>query len=237
VKKKMVTLPFNLQNRLLMSFLQSRPGVIISNWTCQGMPYMNRYERLYRVTIEIIVIAILSWAVANLMDYYKALFASILVVHTLFWSFNGHFYVLMRYLKERKHDPMRFIAYIEGINERLQGKSFLRGAVAFGSLSKDKFSGSSDFDMRFLRKQGLINSLRAFNYCALERARAFFQHFPLDIYVFDLEEIPRKIKGDEPPIIIWDPEGIFHRHQDHIEFGEFSSRFRCKFDQVDRAKL
>jgi hypothetical protein len=228
VKKKKVTLPFNLKNERLTSVLQSRPGVIISNWICQGMIYMNKYERLYRLTLEISLIGIVFWAAAHLIDYYKALLVSFLMVHTIFWTFNGHIYVLMRYLTERNNDPARFIAYIEGINERLQGKDFLRGAVAFGSLSKDKFTASSDFDVRFLRKPGLVNSLQAFNHCALERARAFVQAFPLDIYVFDVEELSQKIRADEPPVVMMDPEGIFE-NRGKIAFRDFCDRFYKTF--------
>jgi hypothetical protein len=228
VKKKLVTLPFNLKNELLTSFLQSRPGVLISNWLCQGMVYMNRYERLHRLLLEVSLILIILWVAVPPMGSLKAVMVAFLIAHTFFWIFNGHFYVLMRYLAERNNKPAQFIAYIEGINERVQEKEFLLAVVAFGSLSKEKFSASSDFDIRFLRKKGFLNSIRAFNLCATERARAFIHAFPLDIYVFDAEELSQKIRADEPPVVIMDPEGIFGS-KNRVAFQEFRDGFHKKF--------
>jgi hypothetical protein len=228
VKKKLVTLPFNLENELFTSFLQSRPGVLISNWLCQGMVYMNRYERLHRLVLEACLILIIFWVAVPLMGSLKTVIVAFLIAHTFFWIFNGHFYVLMRYLAERKNDPAQFIAYIEGINERVQGKDFLAAVVAFGSLSKEKFSASSDFDMRLLRKPGFINSIRAFNLCALERARAFIHAFPLDIYVFDVEELRQKIRADEPPVIMMESEEILESER-KVAFTEFRDGFNKKF--------
>jgi hypothetical protein len=231
VKKKNVTLPLNIKNELLTSFLQSRPGVLISNWLCQGMVYMNRYERLHRLILEAALILIVFWIAVHLMGNFKAIIVAVLIAHTFFWIFNGHFYVLVRYLAERQNDPAQFIAYIEGINQRVQGKEFLLAAVAFGSLAKDKFSASSDFDVRFLRRQGWGNAIRAFNFCALERARAFLYAFPLDIYVFEVEELSHKIKADEPPVVMLDPEGIFESGK-RVPFTDFRDIFHKKFVPV-----
>jgi len=188
---------------------------------------MNRYEVMHRLILETISICLVYLVSSRwLLSPFQAFLVSILLVHTLFWLFNGHFYVLMRYLNERNNDPMRFLRYIEELYERVKGREFLRAVVGFGSLSRGAFSPSSDFDVRFLMKPGFGNRVKAFNLCAWERARAFVQGFPLDIYVFELEDLARKIREDEPPIIIRDPEGIFHQRQDRIDFEKFRSMFR-----------
>jgi hypothetical protein len=159
-----------------------------------------------------------------------AILVSFLTVHTLFWIFNGHVFVLMRYISSRRNDPAKFISYIEKMHQRVNSNPFLLAVVAFGSLSKGGFSATSDFDVRFIRKRGFINSIRAFNLCSKERARAFFHAFPLDIYVFDLEEIQHKINPDEPPVIMSDPDGIISMYRkDKVDFHDFYRRFSEKF--------
>lgn len=231
MKKKEVQLPFGIENKFLIHFLQSRIGVILSNWTTQGMRYMNRYERVYRIILELSMISVFSLLLARILNNFIATLISFLTIHTLFWIFNGHFYVLMRYISNRQSDPNKFILYINKMHERVNNKTFLSAVVAFGSLSKGEFSTSSDFDVRFIRRNGLINSIMAFSYCALERTRAFLNAFPLDIYVFDLNEIKDKIKPDEPPIIMYDPNGILgdKYKKEKIDFTDFYNKFCKKF--------
>ena len=234
MKKKEIKIPIFLDNYIIKNFLESRTGIVLSNWLNQGIRYMNSFERLYRMVTEIFVIFILFLFLSRLIHYSIAIAISVLIVHTLFWLFNGHFFVLMRYISNRPNDPSRFIYYIKCLNERVRKKKFLLAAAGFGSLSKGKFSSSSDFDLRLMRKKGIINSILAFNYAALERAKAFLSAFPLDIYVFDLEEIKYKIRSDEPPIILYDPEGALSKNvKNRIDFIEFSQSFERKYIHSD----
>jgi hypothetical protein len=228
MKKKKVALPNDWRSPRLQAFLQSRPGVLFSNWIFQGMRYMNRYEVLHRLVLETCLILLLFLASSRGLSWPAVLAAlvAVLLGHTVFWLFNGHFFVLMRYLSERHNDPQRFLSFIEGLHERVKGREFLLAVVGFGSLSRNTFSPSSDFDVRFLMRRGVLNRVKAFNLCALERARAFVQRFPLDIYVFDRAEISQKIRGDEPPIIFWDPEGLFGLQPDQIGFEQVRARLR-----------
>ena len=229
MKKKRVQIPFNIHNRFLVYFFQSKTGLVLSYWVSQGMRYMNKYERLHRICSEIIITAVFVLFLAQATSRGLALAISFLVVHTLFFLFNGHFYVLMRYIVNRKNDPEKFLVFLEGLHKRIK-KPYLLGGAAFGSLSKGKFGHSSDFDVRLLRKKGFLNSLKAFNYCSLERAKAFFRAFPLDIYVFDVEELKFKIKPDELPIILFDPECVLENmYQKKLEFKQFSKNFKLQF--------
>jgi predicted nucleotidyltransferase len=199
---------------------------------------MNKYERLYRVISEAFVVSVSFLLLARPLNYLTAVLIAFLTVHTLFWFFNGHFYVLMRYVSNQQNNPAKFISYITKIYERINKKRFLLAAVAFGSLSKGRFSSSSDFDLRLIRRKGFINSILAFNYCALERARALLNAFPLDIYVFDMDEIKykNKIRADEPPIIFYDSEGVLSMgfaERKRISFVEFSQEFEKRYIQND----
>lgn len=230
MKIKTVNLPGKWQNPQLVAFLQSRPGLLLSNWLCQGMRYMNPYERLYRLATEALAALLLAWLLSARLSPFPACCSALAMAHTGYWLFNGHFFVLWRYLSERRLDPGRFLAYVEDLQARLRTPDFLRAVVAFGSLSRDAFHGSSDFDVRLVWRKGFLNALRAFNFCALERARALLAGFPLDIYVFELREIPRKIRPDEPAIVLMDPEGIFRqRPGGTLSFQAFCNRFREKF--------
>jgi hypothetical protein len=234
MKKKEIQLPFNIENKVLIHFLQSKVGVVLSNWTIQGMRYMNKYERLYRIILEITMIATSSLLLVRILYKFLAIFISFLTIHTLFWIFNGNFYVLMRYVSKRQNDPVKFISYIKNMYERVNSKPFLLAVVAFGSLSKGGFSASSDFDVRFIRRKGFFNSMRAFTYCALERAMAFLNAFPLDIYVFDMDEIKYKIRSDEPPIVMFDPDGVINDRyrKNKVDFHKFHEMFNETFTGI-----
>ncbi|MBF0217409.1 MAG: hypothetical protein HQL30_10500 [Candidatus Omnitrophica bacterium] len=225
MKHKEIKLPFNIRNTYLEKTLAARPFVILSNWAAQGMRYMNGFERTYRLVSEAILLSVLYFGIFK--DIRFGLPAAFLIAHTMFWIFNGHIFVLSRFLSERSLSRREFIAYIEGLRGRSMKKEYLAGTLLFGSLSRGKFSAFSDLDVRIIRRKDIFSSILACNYCAFERLRAFTRAFPLDIYVFDLEEIGAKMRPDEDPIVLSDPRGVIAR--DHkgktVGYPEFIAEF------------
>lgn len=235
MKKKEVRLLFGLKNQFAVSVFQSKFGIIISNWLFQGMRYMSIYERLHRMSLEILFMILIFLLSVQILDSLIAFIVSFLIAHTIFWLFNSQFHcLLMKYIVKIQNDPKKFISYVTKINNRVNSRKCLLGAIAFGSLAINHFGDTSDIDLRLIRKKGFVNSVLAFNYCTLERARAFLNMFPLDIYVFDMIEIKRKSKPGEAAIVIFDCEGELNREYENvsINFDRFQKKFRKKFIEV-----
>lgn len=185
----------------LNKVLSTKMVIILSNWTLQGMRYMNWRERTYRLLCEGLCIVLLAGLLKG------AFIVIILAVHTGFWLFNGHFFVLMRYIFDIRFKEERFWMYVKKIAERMKKRSYVRGCVAFGSISRGRFSNTSDFDVRVISKPGPLSLLKSCNAVAYERFLAFWCCFPIDIYVFDHQDLDKKISPLEDPLIICDPEG------------------------------
>jgi len=220
------------KNELINSFFSTKVGTIISNWVAQGMLYMNKYEIGYRIFIEIIVISIFVFIFHKLISlkFFKSVVFSFLLTHSLFWILNGHFFVLMRYIVNWKNNPQKFINYVKNLQKRVERKKFILGAAVFGSVARGNFSVSSDLDLRLIRKRGFLNTFLILNYCIKERFYAFFHMFPLDVYVFDIEELTKKINPDEPALILSDPLGVLKRlyREKIIEFDDFYDKVNKK---------
>ena len=223
---KQKKLPGFIRHRWLFAFFQSKLGRLCSNWVLQGMLYMNPVEIIYKLGLDLVLVwawwwllggehTVAAWGVAGLL------------AHTSNWIINGQPIALRRHLDWGKNDPRHFIAYIEALERRIQGSAYLAAAASFGSLSRGKYSDRSDIDIRLVMKPGLIDKLRAANFCFWERFRALLARFPLDLYAFDLEEMRRKMRSDEMPVIFWDPQMfLVNAYQETITFPVFRDRFR-----------
>ena len=219
-------LPPFIRNPVLYDFFQSKPGRLLSNWVLQGMLYMNPVEVAYKLFLDVVMVALL-WMVLPLEDEFAHLLTALLAAHTVNWVVNCQPIALLRHLDWGRNDATRFIEYIERMEQRLRGKSYLLAAASFGSLSKGKYKDTSDIDIRVVLGKGLFQRVRAANFCFLERARAAVNRFPLDLYAFDLEEMKRKMNDDEVPVVFMDPKGLIRsNYSETVRFEEFRNRFR-----------
>ena len=219
-------LPAFVQNRFLYAFFQSKLGRIVSNWVFQGMLYMNPVETGYKLSLDL---ALTLGIGAMVFDAAGGLgwFLSWMAAHTLNWVLNGQPVAMRRHLDWGKNNPKHFIHYIEGLQRRIERRSYLAGAASFGSLSKGKYKPTSDLDIRFVFKQGFLDRVRTANFCFVERLRAAFFLFPLDLYAFELDELKRKMHRDEVPVIFHDPLGLIERsYAETVPFFSFARDFR-----------
>jgi len=190
------------------------PVVILRYWLAQGMCYMNWVERAHRLALEALFFG-LSYGVFYAIDRgVERLALSVLCAHTVCMFLNGQVFAVV------KHDLCwfsfyrrwpDFLAYVEGIQERLVAAQCrgLKRAEIYGSLSRGKFSESSDLDLRYLALPGFWNGVRVAHLVFLERLRAFRCGFPLDLYMFHSEaELKKKMDtAAEEPIVIYRGDG------------------------------
>lgn len=223
---KQKKLPGFIKNPLVFAFFQSKLGRICSNWVLQGMLYMNPIEVAYKLCLDV-VLTLLMWSLILPEPTVSGLIAVWFMAHTINWVINCQPVALLFHLDWGKNDARRFIVYIENLERRIQGRSYLAAAASFGSLSRGKYSDRSDIDIRVVMQSGFINKLRAANFCFWERLRAALALFPLDLYAFDLDEMRRKMRSDEVPVIFWDPQGLLvGAYQETVTFTAFRDNFR-----------
>lgn len=222
---KQKKLPGFVKNPLVFAFFQSKVGRIFSNWVLQGMLYMNPVEVAYKLGLDL-VLTVLAWMLIA-PESVAGWIAVWLLAHTVNWVINCQPVALLFHLDWGKNDARHFITYIEGLEKRIQGRSYLAAAASFGSLSRGKYSDRSDIDIRVVMQDGILDRLRAANFCFWERLRAALAFFPLDLYAFDLDEMRSKMKSDEVPVVFWDPQGLLvGAYQETVAFPVFRDNFR-----------
>jgi len=227
MKKK--SLPAWIKNPGLMELLQSPLAVTLSAWFFQGMLYMNRYELILKLLLDIFLTVCIGFIIpfAGFMSWFLAW----LIAHTVNAIFNFQPIAVMRHMGVGETDPKHFIDYVSRMHDRINEKAFLQGAASYGSLSRGMFKKTTDLDIRFLMVPGIVNGVRASNFAFVERVRALLHRFPLDLYAFTLPELLSKMRRDEIPVVFYDPDGLIQRsYKEVLPFEVFRKSFVEKYD-------
>jgi len=175
---------------------------------------MDRTERAFYVLLEGLLFPLTFFAFSAIPDLSWRLLDALILDHTLHWLFNGHLYVVLREFSLSRVEKGHFVRYVRGLRGRIaREKSLLAGAI-FGSLSRGELDSSSDLDVRLIRRLGFGNGLRACAFAFFERSRALLHRFPLDVYVLDSLGPLSRMRADESPIILYDPENRLTRTSD-----------------------
>lgn len=185
--------------------------IIGANWAFRSMLFMDQTERLFGISMESFLILVLAILFSNYLDLMEFILLSFCLAHTICWIFNGHFFVLLKDLSLKRTDINSFIRYLYPLRSRFSKESSIAAIAAFGSLSRGELTENSDLDIRVIRRKGTVNGLRSCGCVFLERCRAFFNRFPLDIYVLDSAAKLLNLRKDEPPVILHDSYGMLQR--------------------------
>jgi predicted nucleotidyltransferase len=229
--RKVKSLPEWVGNGLCRKVLQSGLGVVASNWVAQSMLYAETTEVVFKLSLELAVF----FALLGIYSLFGDLTACVLVgigglTHTVTFFINGHFFNLGRFLGIVRSEARSFIEYPQGIGLRLKRRRSVMAVVVFGSLSKGRFSDTSDLDVRVIAKGGFIAGYVASFWVFLERFRALLSKYPLDIYTLNTKKGLEKINPEEPPIILFERGNeISHIYHDHLAYSEYRRRFLEKF--------
>jgi len=192
-----------------VSRLMRFPILIVGNWIFHGFLYMDRTEKAFFILLDSIFFApLFCLVVAISTSVIYAVLVALLIGHTAHWFFNGHIYVLVKKLGCGHTDKTRFEGYMTELSKRVARERSIKAAAIFGSISRDQLTERSDMDVRVIRRGGVINGARACLFTFLERSRALHDRFPLDIYTLDSLAGLEKLRPDEAPVVLYDPDHI-----------------------------
>ncbi len=198
------------QSLLLRPLLASPAGALGVHWVLQGMGYMDRTERLYKLGLDLLLAAVLLGLLSSIgLSWVLATVIAVGLAHTVNLAVNGQTWVVLKHFRLVQHSRQEFEDYLASLMMRLQSEPSLVYAAVYGSRVRDQWNPASDLDVRLVRRRGWINAMRACTAALRERTRATLQRFPLDIYVLDNQVGLCNLRVDEPPLILLDRLGTF----------------------------
>ena len=173
------------------------PMLTFSSWIFQGILYMDITERYFKIFLGVLSFILLYLVITPFAGILKSVVIAVILSHTLNWIFNGQIFVLLKNLKLIKTDAEKFDNYLIEIKKRAKNEKAINIVATFGSLSRKELKETSDLDIRVVREKGIINGLRTCIFILIERTKAFFSRFPLDIYLLDNSKGLDKL-GEKP---------------------------------------
>jgi len=191
--------------------LRTRFGVAAANWVFQGMRYMNGYETSLKLALDALLAAVVLWMTPGQTSAARVIFA-VLLAHSVNWLVNGHFFVLMRYVRPFPKPVAAFGIYAESLRQRAEQCARLDAVAIYGSYCRGELHEHSDLDVRVFVGEGIFNGTIGALFCLKERCFALFARFPLDIYCFVGIRPAEQLREDESPVILFDRSGKVSHH-------------------------
>jgi len=179
--------------------------MIIGNWFLQGFLYKDRSEKIFSIVLEVIIFIFFVILFSQLFELIFSAIIGFVITHTVTWTLNGHFWALMleTELSRFTTGEVRLLNYAKGMSARLQERKCFAAMLAYGSISRGEVHSRSDLDIRLVCEQGISNRIVGCTISTIERIKAFFMHFPLDIHMVDSVEKLKVMRIDEKPLILF----------------------------------
>lgn len=178
---------------LTKRFLSNKWMVLTSNLVFQGMRYMTVGEKIYKLTISVVLALLLNVFINNII-------VALIIAHLLNYMFNGQFYVVFRYLSSEqvmsRKDLDEYIYFMQQEIKRFKPLDVL----VIGSFCRGKMSKTSDLDIRIYHKSDVLSSLKAYIMATKLRFYGLLYKFPIDVYCFSDLKFLDKIKKSEIPV-------------------------------------
>lgn len=201
----------NLRISPPFSSLLKLPAVVLAvHWAFQGMLYMEKSERRFKLLLDLLLTAVFALPASLLMSWYRALACSFLLAHTLNFLLNGQIWSGMKGFGWVRISQERFDRYRDELARRATGEASIIYAAAFGSLARQARTESSDLDIRVVRAPGFRNGMRACMFVLRERARAFLCRFPLDIFLLDSTAGLARLNPQERAVVFIERKAAKH---------------------------
>lgn len=217
-KHKKKHLPSFLQGTWFDEWMSYGYITFITSFILQGMLYANWRDNVVKISIDVIITVALSF----IMPWWLGL----LIAHTINYCLNGQAICVFYHIRAGNLTAIEFYNNTVAMKNRLDKCKYIDAAISYGSLSTGKWHPSSDIDIRFIPKKGEINFWKAVIWSVCERTRAFFNGYPLDMYVFTMKHSYDVMSKKEIPIIFKDKnnENILY-YKECMTFESFCRMF------------
>lgn len=203
---------------LLYYIFQNKISILAINWLLQGMRGMGKTDLLGKVVLELILTSAFFIAVEG--TFLLKIGLSLFIAHTLNWLINAHFWDTGRFLGITRTNPNRFLPYVKKIKDRSEDSQAIDSIIIIGGTSRGQgIKETSDIDMLFIKKGGIVNTINAELISIRERAIAFFLRFPLHLELYDSITMMGKHCNDEIPFVLKDASGnakAYYKKQDRM---------------------
>lgn len=191
--------------RLFRSILKLPLAGISVHWIFQGMVYMDRTERLFKLAFDLVLTGWVGMLLRRWWPAEAAFVAGFFVAHTINFLLNAQLWVVLKHYGYINNSRERFDQYTRHLNARIQKQRTIAVTAVIGSEVRNGWQPASDLDVRLVRHPGFLNGLKASVFVLSERTRATFSRFPLDIYLLDShsrldhhpDESPRIFKAED----------------------------------------
>lgn len=222
---------FKKQKKTLPKFLRALPGgdllrlglfVAATAWFLQGIRYMNWHEAVIKILFDVLITALLFFCGLNMWIAW-------VIAHSLNFCLNGQLFAMFTHFGANGVSAKYFLNETLRTAEGLKKKTSVAHALAFGSLSRGEYKKTSDIDLRLVPAPGEWNFWKCSFLAFRMRTAGFFRGYPLDLYVFSPKELQRKMRTDEPPVLIAGAVGdLCEIYPSVITLDEFAQLFRNK---------
>lgn len=218
-KHKKKHLPKRLKNTWFDEWMSYGYITFLTSFILQGMLYANWRDNVIKIAMDVIIMVALifcglTWWVA------------FLIAHTVNYCINGQAICVFYHIRAGNLTAQQFYDGTVKMKERLDKCKYLDAAISYGSLSTGKWHPSSDIDIRFIPKRGELNYWLAMFWSVGERTRAFFNGYPLDMYVFTMKHSYDVMSKNEVPIVFKDLQNEAPKYyQTLMSFEDFKVMF------------
>ncbi|MDZ7342470.1 MAG: nucleotidyltransferase domain-containing protein [candidate division KSB1 bacterium] len=204
--------------------MNSKIGVMAINWVFQGILGADRTEQLFKLLLDLLLTLLLTLGLIHVVTWPMAILIGAILAHTINWLFNGQFWVVGRFCGITHNPPEKIMAYLRSVQRRLAGNPSLLGIAVFGSLARGNAPRTnSDIDLRFIRRPGWKPALKANLIGLTEKTRAFLNGLPLHLFVYDSIESLNRLRADEQPYLLYDPENLLKKKYQQRGYHIFSN--------------
>ena len=186
------------------------PALLVGNWLFQGFIFAGTEEKVFKVSLELVLILIFFDVFDDVFQFNLILPAAIIIAHSINWLCATNIWSV----RIKKSSPTlghaRAVQVLDDLKNKLRSRDYFYGAAVFGSMCTGDFNNMSDIDAKLFRKRGLKNFILSYLFLISIRTEANIKKVPLDVYVENNIE-NYSLKEGEVPIILFDPDRLLRR--------------------------
>lgn len=190
-----------------ISFLNSSWVTVVSYVVFQGMLYMTPGERWFKIGLTLILALLLNLAGLPIV-------VALIVGHALNFLSNGQLPVMMRYVVSDVGLTREKVRIALNKMETTARRFGIIDILIYGSFSRHVMKSTSDLDLRFQHRPGIMSSMLAYCYATYIRVWANLNFIPIDVYCFTEAEFLNKMREDEIPALLFSSQEMYKKYPD-----------------------